>query len=89
MEFDLSTVNKQTIVIRHRIFLRCCVMMMLLFFLKYLLVGCVISCLLEAVVTAVDKELEFSLGEKTLCIVLWPIMAVIFVFYFTKGLLEG
>ena len=67
MEFDLSTVNKQTTVIRHRIFLRCCVMMMLLFFLKYLLVGCGL-CLLEAVVTAVDQELEFSLGEKTLAL---------------------
>ena len=64
-------------------------MMMFLFFLKYLFVGCVISCLLEGVVTAVDKELEFSLGEKTLCIVLWPIMAVIFVFYFTKGIWRG
>lgn len=64
-------------------------MVMLLFSLKFLLVGCVISCLLEAVVTTVDHELEFSLGEKALCIVLWPIMAVIFVFYFTKGFLEG
>ena len=64
-------------------------MMMLLFSLKFLLVGCVISCLLEAVVTTVDRELEFSLGEKALCIVLWPIMALIFVVYFTKGFLEG
>lgn len=61
---------------------------LLVLFAKYLLLGCPISFLLERVVVTFDPEMEFTLGEKALCIVLWPFMTLIFGFYFCKGLME-
>ena len=61
---------------------------LLVLFAKYLLIGCPISLLLEWVVVTFDHEMKFTLGEKTMCIALWPLMTLIFGFHFCKGLME-
>jgi len=52
--------------------------------LHYLLAGTVVAFGLEVVVRAAGFEV--SLGERAALITLWPLMLVIFLFNFIKGL---
>jgi len=52
--------------------------------LYYLLAGTAVAFVLEIVVRAAGFEV--SLGERAALITLWPLMLVIFLFNFIKGL---
>tara|TARA_B100000035_G_scaffold270259_1_gene244505 strand:+ start:1160 stop:1339 length:180 start_codon:yes stop_codon:yes gene_type:complete len=58
----------------------------MILFVKYLLVGLIISFLLEHIIRAMDNDVSGK--ERYAMIVLWPIMTIIFIYYFIKGLLE-
>ena len=62
--------------------------MLLLLLAKYLLIGCPIALLTEWIVVTVDSDLAFTLGEKMICIALWPLTTFAFGFYFVKGMME-
>jgi len=53
---------------------------------QYLLAGLCISFLLELAIRSTDQEVSF--WERYSMIVLWPIMLIVFIIYFIKGLLE-
>jgi len=53
---------------------------------QYLLVGVVIGFLLEHTIRWTGNSVSF--GERLWMITLWPIMIVVFVVYFIKGLNE-
>lgn len=55
----------------------------------YLLVGCPVALALDFVVTKNDSEQEFTLSEKFICIGLWPLMILVFAYYFVKGFVQG
>tara|TARA_B100001564_G_C20104997_1_gene430943 strand:+ start:193 stop:369 length:177 start_codon:yes stop_codon:yes gene_type:complete len=52
--------------------------------LYYLLVGTAVAFFLELVVRAVDFQV--SVGERAVLIILWPIMLLVFLFNFIRGL---
>lgn len=55
----------------------------------YLLMGCPVALALDFVVTKHDPDQEFTLSEKFMCIGLWPVMSLVFVYYFLKGFVQG
>jgi len=59
---------------------------MILLITQYLLVGVVIGFLLEHTIRWTGSSVSF--GERLWMITLWPIMIVVFVVYFIKGLNE-
>ncbi len=53
---------------------------------QYLLAGVIIAFILEYIIRAMDNDVSGK--ERYAMIVLWPIMVIIFIYYFIKGLLE-
>jgi len=53
---------------------------------QYLLAGVIIAFILEYIIRAMDNDVSGK--ERYALIVLWPIMTIIFIYYFIKGLLE-
>ena len=57
---------------------------MIILIAQYLLVGVVIACLLEAVVRWTGQDIKGA--ERVWMIVGWPLMAVVFIYNFFKGM---
>ena len=55
--------------------------------LKYLLVGTVSGCLLEAIIRATGENVGNT--ERASLICLWPVMLVVFIWNFIKGLSQN
>jgi hypothetical protein len=53
---------------------------------QYLLAGLIISFLLEHVIRATDQDVNGK--ERYAMVVLWPLMIIVFIIYFIKGLFE-
>jgi len=53
---------------------------------EYLLIGLAVAFLLEHVIRWTGNDVTG--GERYSMIVLWPIMTIVFIFYFIKGILE-
>ena len=53
---------------------------------QYLLVGVVVACLLEAVVRWTGQDINGA--ERVWMIVGWPLMAIVFIYNFFKGLID-
>ena len=58
----------------------------MIFAAEYLLIGLVVSFLLESVIRWADQDVTNL--ERGMMIFAWPIMGAIFVIYFIKGLLN-
>ena len=58
---------------------------MILLIAQYLLVGTIVSFLLEHTIRSAQMDVTF--GERLWMITLWPVMVVVFVYNFIKGLL--
>ena len=55
----------------------------------YLLAGTIIGYILDRLVTSVDAEDKFTIGESLWAITLWPVLLVIVVHSFLQGLFES
>lgn len=53
---------------------------------QYLLAGVIIAFLLEYIIRIMGNDVSGK--ERYSMIVLWPIMAIVFIYYFIKGILE-
>ncbi len=58
---------------------------MILLTAQYLIVGLIVSFLLEHLIRSNDMEVTFM--ERISMIVFWPIMTIVFVYNFIKGFL--
>ena len=58
---------------------------MILLIAQYLLVGTIVSFLLEHTIRSVQMDVTF--GERLWMITLWPVMVVVFIYNFVKGFL--
>ena len=59
---------------------------MILLIAQYLLVGTILGFLIESVIRNTGSNVDYQ--ERIWLIILWPLMLVIFVIYFIKGLNE-
>jgi len=59
---------------------------MILLITQYLLAGTVLGFLIESVVRNTGHDVDRQ--ERIWLIVLWPLMLIIFIIYFIKGLFE-
>ena len=59
---------------------------MILLIAQYLLVGTIVSFLLEHTIRSVQMDVTF--GERLWMITLWPVMVVVFIYNFIKGFLN-
>jgi len=59
---------------------------MILLITQYLLAGTVLGFLIESVVRNTNHDVDYQ--ERIWLIVLWPLMLIIFIIYFIKGLFE-
>lgn len=55
----------------------------------YLLAGTIIGYILDRLVTSVDAEDKFTIGESLWAITLWPVLLIIVVHSFLQGLFES
>ena len=53
---------------------------------QYLLAGVIIAFLLEYIIRIMGNDVSGK--ERYSMIVLWPIMTIVFIYYFIKGILE-
>lgn len=53
---------------------------------QYLLAGVIIAFVLEYIIRIMGNDVSGK--ERYSMIVLWPIMTIIFIYYFIKGILE-
>jgi len=53
----------------------------------YLLIGTVSSFLIEvAMQWATNNEMSFTMAERSVSIIIWPITTLVFVYHFIKGM---
>lgn len=60
---------------------------MILLIAQYLLVGTIVSFLLENTIRSAQMDVTF--GERLWMITLWPVMVVVFIYNFFKGFFGG
>ena len=59
---------------------------MILLIAQYLLVGTIVSFLLEHIIRSAQMDVTF--GERLWMITLWPVTVVVFIYNFIKGFLS-
>ena len=82
----LSQINIKVIWKPKNFFVSCKKTLIMILFIEYLLVGLIASFALEHLIRWTDNTVNG--WERYSMIVLWPIMLIVFIIYFIKGLLE-
>ena len=55
--------------------------------LTYFIVGSLVSFIMETINRLSEEPNKFGMAERLLIILLWPLMSILFIYYFIKSML--
>lgn len=56
-------------------------------FITYLFIGLAVGFIMETINRFSEEPNKFGMAERLLVILLWPLMSILFIYYFIKSML--